>query len=113
MCERQEDPEACSFNFTLNPKENEVKNLCSRQAKSMQKLHNASTLRGFNWDSVIEEATEHAPNLIQLLKECTRKSPKQPEAEQKSMVGLTLSSLCKHRNPKMALFQRIVSCTIW
>ena len=67
---------------------NEVKNLCSRRAKSMQRLHNASTLEGFNWDSVIEEATEHAPNLIQILTECTRKSPKQPEAEQKSMVGI-------------------------
>lgn len=92
---------------------NEIKYLCSRRAKSLQRRHDASTLTEFNWDAVVEEASEHAPNLVQILMECTRKSPKQPEGVHKCMVGMCLSLLCKHRNPKMTLFQRIVSLVLY
>ena len=92
---------------------NEIKCLCSRRAKSIQRLHDASTLRGFNWDAIVDEAVQHAPNLVQILRECTRKNPKQSEAEQKSIIGVCLSLLCKHCNPKMTLFQRIVSLVLY
>ena len=39
---------------------NEIKYLCSRRAKPLQRQHDASTLMEFNWDAVVEEASEHA-----------------------------------------------------
>ena len=61
----------------------------------------------------MDEATEHASNLIQILMECTRKTQKQSKATQKSIVRVCLSLLCKHRNPKMTLFQRILSLVVY
>ena len=92
---------------------NEIKQLCSRHTMSMQRSHNANILRGFNWDAVINEANEHAPNLIQILMESTRTTRKQSKTMQKSIVRVCLSLLCKNRNPNMTLFQRIMSLVLY
>lgn len=92
---------------------NEIKQLCSRHTRSVQRSHDANKLKGFNWDSIINEATEHAPNLMQILMECTRTTKKHSNEVQKSIVGLCISLLCKHRNPQMTLFQRIVSLILY
>ena len=61
----------------------------------------------------MDEAAEHAPNLVQLLMECTRKGGKSSKVCQKSVVGVCLSLLCKHRNPRMTLFQRMLSLVLY
>ena len=67
----------------------------------------------FNWDAIVDEATEHAPNLIQIWMECTRKTQKQSKATQKSIVSVCLSLLCNQGNPKMTLFQRILPLVLY
>ena len=91
----------------------EIKELCSSRVKSMQRSHDSNTLKQFNWDAIVDEANKHAPNLTLILMECTRSGRKKSKAEQKSIVGLCLSLLCKHRNPKMTLFQRILSLVLY
>lgn len=51
-------------------KKDEIKYRRSRRAKSIQRLHD---VKGFNWEEVIDKVAEHAPNLVQILTECTRK----------------------------------------
>lgn len=89
----------------------ELKQLCSRRVMSLQRARDSSTLQGFNWDAIVDEATEHAPNLVQLLGECTKR--KKSEMTQKSTIGMLLSLLCKNRNPKMTLFQRMISLVLY
>lgn len=69
---------------------NEIKQLCSRNAKSVQRTRDAIKLKQFNWDAIISEATEHAPNLTQILMECTKTTRKQSKAVQMSIVGMCL-----------------------
>ena len=44
----------------------ELKQLCSCHIKSLQRARDSSTLQGFNWDAIVDEAAEHAPNLVQI-----------------------------------------------
>ena len=92
---------------------NEIKQLCSRNAKSVQRTRDAIKLKQFNWDAIVSEAIEHAPNLTQILMECTKTTRKQSKAVQTSIVGMCLSIFCKHRNPQMTMFQRIVSLVLY
>ena len=89
----------------------ELKELCSRRVMLLQRARDSSTLQGFNWDAIVDEATEHAPNLVQLLGECTKR--KKSEITQKSMIGMLLSLLCKNHNPKITLFQRMISLVMY
>ena len=89
----------------------ELKELCSRRVMSLQRARDSNTLQGFNWDAIVDEAAEHAPNLVQLLAECTK--GKKSETTQKSMIGMCLSLLCNNHNPKMTLFQRMLSLVLY
>lgn len=89
----------------------ELKQLCSRRIKSLQRARDSSTLQGFNWDAIVDEAAEHAPNLVQILSECTKR--KKSGKEQKSVIGVCLSLLCKNHNPQMTLFQRMISLILY
>ena len=91
----------------------EIKELCSRRIMSIQRSHDLSTLKGFSWDTIVDEAAKYAPTLIDLLTGCTKKSLKAPQASQKSIIGVCLSLLCKYRNPKMTLFQRMISLILY
>ena len=88
----------------------EIKDLCSRRVMSIQR---SRTLKRFSWDAIVDEAAEYAPTLIELLKGCTQKSLKASKANQKSIIGVCLSLLCKYRNPKMTLFQRMLSLILY
>ena len=59
----------------------------------------------------VDGAAEHAPNLVQILSECTKR--KKSGKEQKSVIGVCLSLLCKNHNPKMTLFQRMISLILY
>ena len=91
----------------------EIKDLCSRRVMSIQRSRTPSTLKTFSWDAKVDEAAEYAPTLIELLKGCTQKSLKASKANQKSIIGVCLSLLCKYRNPKMTLFQRMLSLILY
>ena len=78
---------------------------------SLQRARDSSTLQEFNWDAIVDEATEHALNLVQLLAECTKR--KKIRDDTKSIIGMLLSLLCKNRNPKMTLFQRMISLVLY
>lgn len=91
----------------------EIKDLCSRRVMSVQRSRAPSTLKGFSWDTIVDEAAKYAPTLIELLTGCTQKSLKASKENQKSVIGVCLSLLCKYQNPKMTLFQRMLSLILY
>ena len=90
---------------------NEIKQLCSRNAKSVQRTRDAIKLKQFNWDAIISEATEHAPNLTDI-NGVYQDNQKAVESSPNEYCG-NVSILCKHRNPQMTLFQWIVSLVLY
>ena len=91
----------------------ELKELCSRHIMSIQRSRDPGALKSFSWDAIVNEAAKYAPTLIELLTGCTMKGPKTSKAAQKHMIGVCLSLLCKYRNPKMTLFQRMLSLILY
>ena len=48
----------------------EIKELCSNRISSVQRLKDVKSLQDFSWDTIVDEAAQHAPNLVHLLVEC-------------------------------------------
>ena len=95
--------------------EKELKQLCSKKVNSIQRTTSAETIKQFNWSSIITEARVHAPILLQLLSTLSAKKSrkKKPDKSHSSVIGVLLCVLCKHRNPSMMLFQRVLSLILY
>lgn len=93
----------------------EIAKLCSSKVSSIQTSRDAKSLQGFSWDSLIDEATEHAPTLVQLLMESTKKGKKRQgsQGSQRILIGMCLSLLCRHRNQKMSLVQKLLGLILY
>ena len=93
----------------------EISELCSNRVCSIQRSSDVKPLQRFSWDAIVNEATEHAPNLVQLLMECTKKDRKRKTsiASQKRIVGMCISLLCKHHNHKMSLVQKLLGLVLY
>ena len=96
-------------------KELRQKQLCSKKVNSIQRTTSAETIKQFNWSSIITEARVHAPILLQLLSTLSAKKSrkKKPDKSHNSVIGVLLCVLCKHRNPSMMLFQRVLSLILY
>ena len=93
----------------------EVKELCSNKISSVQRLRDVKSLQDFSWDTVVDEAAQLAPNLVHLLTECTKKDKKRKTAgiNQKSIIGMCISLICKHQNHKMSLVQKMLGLVLY
>ena len=93
----------------------EVKELCSNKISSVQRYRDAKSLQDFSWDTIVDEAAQHAPNLVHLLMECTKKYKKREAARinQKSIVGMCISLICKHQNRKMSVVQKMLGLILY
>ena len=89
-----------------------MKKLCSEEVKSVQR---AQSLKQFNWSDIVKEAEEHTPSMVQLLRAVTAKGGKSPanRKRQDNIIGVLLCILCKYRNPKMMIFQRVLSVILY
>ena len=61
----------------------------------------------------MDEAAKYSPTSMELLTGCAQKSLKAYKENQKSVIGVCLSLLCKYQNPKMTLFQRMLSLILY
>lgn len=93
----------------------ELQTLCSERVNSIQRTRSAKSLKEFGWSGIIEEAREHAPTLVQLLTSLTRKNDRSTELSKAQLgaIGMMLSVMCKIRNPRMMLFQRVMSVILY
>ena len=94
----------------------EITKLCSSKVNSIQNFIDPKSLQSFSWDTIIGEAAEHAPSLVQLLMECMKKNirkRKTSQPSQKSIVGMCISLFCKHRNQKMNLVQKVLCLVLY
>ena len=95
--------------------EKELKKLCSKKVNSIQRMASAQALKGFKWSSIVAEARVHAPILLQLLSTISSKQSRKNKVDRShnSVIGVLLCVLCKHRNPSMMLFQRVLSLILY
>lgn len=93
----------------------EIKELCSNRVSSVQRLRDVKSLQDFSWDTIVDEAAQHAPNLVHLLVECTKKGKKRmtTRINQKSIIGICISLICKHQNHKMSLVQKMLGLILY
>ena len=93
----------------------EIQSLCSRETDSIQKNKNPASFKAFQWSSIVDEATKFAPTLVDILRLITTYWTRRKKAKRNSyiVIGLCICILCKHRNPSMALFQRIISLILY
>ena len=93
----------------------EVKELCSNRINSVQRFRDVKSLQDFSWDTIVDEAAQHAPNLVHLLMECTKKYKKRNTAgiNQKNIVGMCISLMCKHQNHKMSVVQKMLGLVLY
>ena len=88
----------------------ELKELCSHRVMSLQRARDSSTLQGFNWDAIVDEATEHAPNLFQLLGECTKR--KKSEMTQNQCLECCYHCCARTATPDDSISKNDLSCPV-
>ena len=94
----------------------EIQTLCSKNVDSVQRKKDAMSLKTFTWAPILNEAKKHAPTLVKLLRTATSIGSgknKRVELKQDILIGACVSIICKYRNPRMALFQRVVSLVLY
>ena len=90
---------------------NELKSMCMDSRSSI--LRNTAThdLKNFTWDTLLNEASETAPVLLELLQQCTQ--TRRLRSNRHAVIGMCLSILLKQRYPKMSLVQRIITLILY
>ena len=92
----------------------EVRALCANNTNSVQRKKDAKSLKTFAWGPIVNEAKKHAPTLVELLRISTQTGKRRNlQGNHDTLIGLCISMICKHRNPSMALFQRVVSLVLY
>ena len=86
-----------------------------QQISSVQRLRDATSLQDFSWDIIADEAAQHTPNLVHLLMECTKKDKKREAARinQRSIIGMCISLICKHQNHTMSVVQKMLGLILY
>ena len=59
------------FQQLVRLSEKKLNNYCSNRINSVQRFRVVKSLQDFSWGTIIDEAAQHAPNLVHLLMECT------------------------------------------
>ena len=89
----------------------EIVKLCSHEVGSVLRQQSRESLMGFTWNKIIEEASQHAPLLLELLKCCT--STKRPRANRHSVISMCIAMLCKVRCNDMSSAHKVLSIILY
>ena len=86
---------------------NEMIAMCTDARGSILRSQSSSAFKEFSWDTLLCEAAETAPLLLNILQECVRSRRSRPN--QSAVIGMCFAILLKHRFSKMSLVQRILT----
>ena len=59
------------FQQLVRLSEKKLSNYCSNRINSVQRFRDVKSLQDFSWGTIVDEAAQHAHNLVHLLMECT------------------------------------------
>ena len=90
---------------------NELKAMCMDSTSSILRSTSSQDLKGFTWDTLIHEATETAPVLLEILHQSTQ--TRQPRSNRPAVIGMCLSIILKYRFSKMSLVQKIMTLILY
>ena len=85
----------------------ELKNMASTKAESVLQSQDVAQLKLFSWDVLLNELSEVAATLKQILT-CATKT-RVTRSNTNAVIGICSAILLNHRNPNMNLMQKIIS----
>ena len=89
----------------------EVKKLCSNKTTSILGNVSNNSLLNLRWDAVLDDVKKNAPVLHACLLECSKTCANQ--RSQKIAIGICASILCRNRNEKINLIQKLFSLCLY
>lgn len=89
----------------------EQQKFCSDSFSSILIRNNVDVLRNFQWNSVLKEAEDTMPVLLEVLNSCTETPTERRNTG--AIIGLIISILTKHRQPHACLSQKVISLILY
>ena len=91
----------------------EIALLCSDKVTSVLQDRSGTELLEFSWERIHRELEEYTPNLLTLLKWCTKTRTTRNDRPRVAVICLCISMLCKFRNSRMSLTQKVLSLLLY
>ena len=86
----------------------ELRSLCSNKVNSVLRR---ADMRKFSWDLLLDEVKLHAPLFFAIIQSCARTTT--PRDNDKSVIGICIAVLLKHKFHKMCLVQKLISIVLY
>lgn len=86
----------------------ELRSLCSNKVNSVLRR---ADIRKFSWDLLLDEVKLHAPLFFAIIQSCVRTTT--PRENNKSVIGICIAVLLKHKFHKMCLVQKLISIVLY
>ena len=85
--------------------------MCSESFNSILRTKSKESMMKFSFKTIIGELQDQAPTLLALLQSCLK--TKTPRANSSAIIAMIAAMICKHRNAKCSLMQKMTSVIMY